>query len=113
MYGQIETETNTREAILAQSQLAQSQPQQLGNKAPQVRTQVEMLAKELEAQRDTIERLYNRLEPVLSVAPPPTAEAANSRNEPTAPLAGRLCDLSRRVAAHSVLIETLLHRLEV
>ena len=108
MYGQIETTEQT----FGQQGVQSTPPIGPTGHAPQIRTQVEILSKELDAQRDMIERLTNRLEPVLSIVPPLGTTLGKS-NEPTAPLAARLADLSRTIAVHTELIAALMNRVEV
>jgi hypothetical protein len=79
---------------------------------PQVPVHLELLAKELAAQRDIIERLSNRLEVALS--PQPGAEARGlGPVEPTCQLAAHISRMSAEVARNTLQIENLLSRLEI
>ena len=82
------------------------------DRAPQVRNEIEILDKELAAQDDTITRLFNRLEPVLSLQPP-DGPSINKILEPTAPMAAKIYNQSRAVARNTAQLESLLRRLEV
>jgi hypothetical protein len=86
-------------------------PRQI-SRAPQVRTHIEILTKELDAQRDTIQRLFDRLEPILSVAPP-GGQPKEDANEPAAPLAATVFHLGRAIARNTALLDLLMSRIEV
>ncbi len=81
-------------------------------RAPQISTELEILEKELSINRDAIERLGNKMQPVLSLGPPePAGELGN--NEPTCPMAAAIQRLRNTVGMHTKLIEQLASRLEV
>jgi len=89
---------------------AQTAPEK---RAPQIQTQLEILAKEASAQRELIERFANRLEPALSLCPPTGASGAENRNEPTCPIAGAISQMVAQIAQNSAILHSLMSRLEV
>jgi hypothetical protein len=93
---------------------ADASPDKAQVRSPQVRVHTKVLSRELSNQRDVIERLLNRLEPILSIAPKLSGgEIEKQRPEPTTPLAASLSALGNQVAAHTLILEAILSRIEV
>jgi hypothetical protein len=63
-------------------------------------------------QRDIIDRLCNRLEPILSLSPPQSGEG-KERGVPTAPLAAGILEIAQTVANHTAILDDLLTRSEI
>jgi hypothetical protein len=81
---------------------------------PQIATQLEILQKELECNRDALNRLGERLGPVLSLVSPQTPNQSPSvQNEPTCPIANVVWKMSRDIAAITNGVNELMQRLEV
>lgn len=82
-------------------------------RSPQIQVQLEILQKELAAQRDTIERLDGQLMPVLSLAPPDNTGKSLDVPEPTCPLAAELQRIGVAVSRNTQLISSIARRIEV
>ena len=82
-------------------------------RTPQVAVHHEVLSKEIANHGDLLDRLIKRLEPVLSIVPPPNNGIEKQGNEPTCALAGAINGHARTIAAQSRLIEQVLSRLEI
>jgi hypothetical protein len=88
------------------------QSQNVPKRSPQIPVQMEILQKELAAQRDIIERLEGQLAPVLSV-PPPDKTGNEPLAEPTCPIAAGLQNLAVQVSRNTQLISSIARRIEV
>jgi len=103
----------TRAEELAGYALGASQQSPPSKRSPQIQVQLEILQKELAAQRETLERLDSQLNPVMSMAPPESKNGVIEPNEPTCPLAGELHRLGLSVSRNTALISAIARRIEV
>jgi len=79
----------------------------------QVADQLDALGKELAGERELLDQLYVVLEPVLSPSPPQNGALLGPSEQQYSPLAARLADSWRTVAAHRAMVQDILSRLEV
>src|SRR5438105_1311726 len=80
---------------------------------PQISEALKRLEEAVHFEGQVIDRLSERLEPVMSLPVPETTERAKNPNEPTCPLAAILLRLAQHTAEHSDRLRSFLARLEV
>jgi hypothetical protein len=84
-------------------------------RAPQISTQLEILQKEIACQRDIIDRLAQKIQPVMSFGAQKVDGLAKDspKNEPTCPLAAGIQNISAQISGNSSVLSDLLERIEV
>lgn len=83
-------------------------------KAPQIAMHVEILQKEIAAQRDIIDRLSSKLSPALSLPEGPGLDQCNKALvEPTCPLANFMRMMADQVVTNTRLLNDLILRIEL
>lgn len=89
----------------ANEQLAQSRD-------PEVIAQLKRMTEALEMQKQAIERMAHKLEPVMSPRPPQIAKESTSR-QPAAPMACRIAEMCNIAEMHVEHINALTDQLEI
>lgn len=103
---------NRQEYQAGQGLIGQQPSMPVSERQPQIAVQMEILEKEIAANRDVVERLGNKLGPVMSLEGP-TGENAAKLNEPTCPIANALQRMTHAIADNTAILSSIIRRIEV